>query len=127
HPGPDAEPRDPAPSRLPAWLGVLLTFHVVTLLWVFFRAPSVSEATRLLAAPFVASWSGTRAVLSANLFVVMLIVVFLLVHRYDDQRRIKLAVRHLRPEIFWPVLGLLWIVAITVSQGSSAKFIYFDF
>jgi len=50
--------------------------------------------------------------------------VLLLVHRYDDHRRIKAAVRHLRPEILWPVLGLLWIMAITVSQGSSAKFIY---
>jgi len=60
-------------------------------------------------------------------FIVLLIAVFLLVHRYDDHRRIKAAVRYLRPEIFWPVIGLLWIMAITVSQGSSAKFIYFDF
>ena len=78
-------------------------------------------------APFVASWNGGSAFLSANMFIVSLIAVFLVVHRYDDHRRIKVAVRYLRPEILWPMLGLLWIVAITVSQGSSAKFIYFDF
>jgi hypothetical protein len=36
-------------------------------------------------------------------------------------------VRFGRPEIMWPALDLLWIIAITVSQDSSAKFIYFDF
>jgi hypothetical protein len=41
--------------------------------------------------------------------------------------RVKAAVRFGRPEIMWPALGLLWIIAITVSQGSSAKSIYFGF
>jgi hypothetical protein len=36
-------------------------------------------------------------------------------------------VRYLRAEILWPLLLLLWMLAITVSHGSSAKFIYFDF
>ena len=35
--------------------------------------------------------------------------------------------RHGRPEIVWPILIFLWIMAITISQGSSAKFVYFDF
>jgi hypothetical protein len=26
-----------------------------------------------------------------------------------------------------PLIALLWVLAITLSQGSSAKFIYFDF
>jgi alginate O-acetyltransferase complex protein AlgI len=38
-----------------------------------------------------------------------------------------LLVRRLRAEILWPLLALLWVLAIAVSQGSSAKFIYFDF
>jgi D-alanyl-lipoteichoic acid acyltransferase DltB (MBOAT superfamily) len=122
-----SEAHDPGRSRLPAWIGVLLTFHFVTLLWVFFRAPSIGTAAHLLTAPFTGSWAGGPAFLSANVFIVLLIAVFLLVHRYDDHRRIRAAVRYLRPEIFWPILALLWIMAITVSQGSSAKFIYFDF
>jgi hypothetical protein len=32
-----------------------------------------------------------------------------------------------RPEIVWPAILPGWIVAIALSQGSSAKFIYFDF
>lgn len=33
----------------------------------------------------------------------------------------------MRLDILWPIVILLWIIAITVSQGSSAKFIHFDF
>ena len=55
------------------------------------------------------------------------IVLFLVLHRFDDQRRVKFAVRRSRPEVLWPTMLFLWIAAITISQGSSAKFIYFDF
>jgi len=40
---------------------------------------------------------------------------------------VKAWARRVRPEFVWPVILLGWIVAITVSQGSSSKFIYFDF
>jgi hypothetical protein len=29
--------------------------------------------------------------------------------------------------VLWPVLALGWLLAIAISQGSSAKFISFDF
>jgi hypothetical protein len=57
----------------------------------------------------------------------LLIVLFCLAHRFDDHRRIKLAVRKLRRELVWPVIAIGWVLAITVSQGNSAKFIYFNF
>jgi alginate O-acetyltransferase complex protein AlgI len=118
-----------APGRsLPAWLSVLITFHFVTLGWVFFRAPTVGAAVRVLEALVSGGgWGRATADLAGSLFVVCLITVFFVLHRFDDHRRVKLAVRALRPEIFWPILLVLWILAITVSQGSSAKFIYFDF
>jgi len=39
----------------------------------------------------------------------------------------KIVARKVRNEFIWPALALAWILAITVSQGSSAKFVYFDF
>jgi len=113
---------------MPSWLGVLLTFHFVTLGWIFFRAPSVRVAADMLHDVFRGGgWPGIAEVATANLFVIVLIAIFFALHRLDDHRRVKAAVRALRPEILWPILIVLWIVAITVSQGSSAKFIYFDF
>jgi alginate O-acetyltransferase complex protein AlgI len=29
--------------------------------------------------------------------------------------------------VLFPMLAAIWVLAIAVSQGSSAKFIYFDF
>jgi alginate O-acetyltransferase complex protein AlgI len=114
-------------ERIPGWLGVLLTFHFVTLAWVFFRAPGLGRAASVLTAPATGSWDGAADFLSAHVFEIVLMVVSLGLHRYDDHRRVRIAARRLRPEILWPILAVFWALAITVSQGSSAKFIYFDF
>jgi alginate O-acetyltransferase complex protein AlgI len=119
----------PAATRwLPSWLSILLTFHVVALAWVFFRAPNFAKAIEIFSA--VANASSPTDIwlaISGNIFSVIVLCLFFATHRYDDHRRIKAAMRKLRPELIWPVLATGWIFAIAVSQGGSAKFIYFDF
>lgn len=119
--------RWPGLDYIPRWLGLLLTFHFVTLAWVFFRAPTITRAGQILAAPFGNNWADPAAFLSRHVFEILLLVLFFALHRFDDHRRIRIMATRLRPEILWPVLAMLWAIAITVSQGSSAKFIYFDF
>jgi D-alanyl-lipoteichoic acid acyltransferase DltB (MBOAT superfamily) len=113
--------------ELPAWLCLLLTFHFVTILWVFFRAPSLHKAVQVLTAPFIGDWTGAAGFLSAHVWAIMLIAVFFLLHPIDDHRRMRLALRRLRGEVIWPAVVLVWAVAITLSQGGADKFIYFDF
>ena len=113
---------------IPHWLSVAITFHFVTVAWVFFRAPDAARAVQMLrAAAAGGGWADAMAFAGGNVFILALLAVFFLLHRYDDHRHVKAAVRWVRPEVFWPAVILLWIVAVTVSQGSSAKFIYFDF
>jgi alginate O-acetyltransferase complex protein AlgI len=113
---------------LPRGVAIFLTFHLVTIAWVFFRAPGVRAAADVLAAAVAGGgWAGAASFLAGHLFVVALIATFFLTHRFDDHRRVKLAVRCLPPAVLWPILLLLWMTAVAVSQGSSAKFIYFDF
>jgi len=76
---------------------------------------------------YTGGWDDAATFATHNAFVLALIGVFLAVHHFDDHQRIEAAVRRTRDEILWPLLALLWVLAITVSQGSSAKFIYFDF
>ena len=104
-----------------------MTFHFVTFAWIFFRAPTLSKAAEIFAAPFTGGWENLSGFAAGNIFAIVLVVLLLTVHRFDDHRRIKAMVRCLRAEILWPLLALLWALAIAVSQGSSAKFIYFDF
>jgi len=114
-------------GRVPRWVGVLLTFHFVTLAWVFFRAPGLDRAGEMLAAPLIGSWTQSAGYLTAHVYDLLLLALFLVLHRFDDHRRIRIAAARMRPEILWPCLAALWAIAIAVSQGSSAKFIYFDF
>jgi len=113
--------------RMPRGLGTLLTFHFVTLSWVLFRAPSLRRAAEMISGLFVREWSHFQTILTANSFPVLLMVVFFLAHPFDDHAHVGFAVQRLRQEMVWPGIALLWIVAITVSQGSSGRFIYFDF
>jgi alginate O-acetyltransferase complex protein AlgI len=113
--------------RLPKSVAVLITFHFVTFAWILFRAPTLHKAGQVMAAPFSGNWPTLGDFIGQYGFFLFLIAFFFATHRYDDHRHIRAFVRYTRAEILWPLLGLLWILAITLSQGSSAKFIYFDF
>jgi alginate O-acetyltransferase complex protein AlgI len=112
---------------IPQWVAILITFHFVTLAWVFFRASTLAQAMTVLQAPFTSSWGDASAFASSQVFYLLLAVVFFASHRFDDHRRVRAMVRYVRGEIFWPLMLLCWVLAITVSQGNSAKFIYFEF
>jgi alginate O-acetyltransferase complex protein AlgI len=115
----------------PLWwnvVSVILTFHFVALLWVFFRAPTLDKARLVLAAAFAGgNWQTTGEIIAAQSGAVLLLAVFAALHAFDDHRMIKLAIRRIRPEIILPLIVLLWALAMTLSHGTSAKFIYFDF
>jgi alginate O-acetyltransferase complex protein AlgI len=113
--------------RLPRWLGVGLTFHFVTLAWVFFRAPDVATALRVLEGPFVAGFQNAGPTLSKLAFPILLTVIFLATHVLDRHSRLRWLSQHGNKIIQWGVILLLCMIAVAVSQGSSAKFIYFDF
>jgi alginate O-acetyltransferase complex protein AlgI len=113
--------------RLPRWLALLATFHVVTLAWVYFRAPDIATAHQVLLGPILADWSGALADLQRHVFPVLLLVVLFGLHRYDRHALIRLGVRRLATAILVPILIFCCLTAFAVSQGSSAKFIYFDF
>ena len=114
-------------ALLPHWLAVIVTFHWVAALWVLFRAANMDTALRVLLGPFTASWENLPVSIGRNAFPILLTVVFFLLHRFDRHAYLRIANRRMNPALQYVVIFVCWIVAITVSQGSSAKFIYFDF
>ena len=113
--------------RLPQWIAVVITFQFVTLAWVFFRAPDLASAFRVLEGPFMASWENLFPDMQANAFALALLALFLLTHRFDRHALVRFALSHMSWAVTVPFLVFLWTVALTLSQGNSAKFIYFDF
>lgn len=112
---------------IPAPISVFLTFHFVTVAWVFFRAPTFADAMRVFGSLAKMNWSGGAAFASTHIYPLLLLGIFAISHRFDRHALIRIGVRRLRISILWPLIGLCWLLAITLSQGSSAKFIYFDF
>jgi alginate O-acetyltransferase complex protein AlgI len=114
-------------ALLPNWLAVIFTFHWVAILWVLFRAPDMDTAFRVLSGPFTVSWENLALELERSAFPLLLTAVFFLFHRYDRHAYLRIANRRVNPALQYTVIFVCWVVAVAVSQGSSAKFIYFDF
>lgn len=113
--------------KIRPWLAIPATFYFVTLAWVYFRAPDIATAHRVLLGPFTASHEGFGKFVETYPFELFLLVVFFIAHRYDAHARVRIAARRWNKAILWPVICAMFAIAITVSQGSSAKFIYFEF
>jgi len=112
---------------MPRWLGIVITFHFVTVAWVFFRAADAATAFRVLQGPFTASYQHADTALGKLAFPVLLCLIFLATHSLDRHSRLRWLSQRGNKTVQWTVIVLFWIIAIAVSQGSSAKFIYFDF
>jgi len=119
--------RRAAMPKLPGIAAWLLTVAAFLISLCFFRARTPEKAVDMMVASVAGSWSGIEPFLAQNIFPIMLIFVFAAFHRLDDHRLVRLAVRRMRPEFVWTAMLFGWIIAITVSQGSSGAFVYFDF
>ena len=109
------------------YLGIIVTFHVVTLLWILFRAPDLTVAKRVFLGVFSAPHGHIATFVSGNLYSLVLLAIFLLWHPVDTHARLRLTVREVHPMVLWSATIAAWAVAVGVNTGSSAKFIYFDF
>lgn len=114
-----------APFPVPAPIGALLTFHVVCIGWVFFRAASFGDAAALLAVMVNPSAGGLPLTLEGR-HVFVLTALFLSGH---------LLIRQMK-QVAWPpavVLGsrsafnALVLVILCSASASPQKFIYFQF
>mgnify|MGYP000873797439 CR=1 FL=1 len=112
---------------LPRWLGVLVTFHLVAALWVFFRSPDIITAGRFFAGLFGAAAGDINQSLARNVFPLLLTAIFFALHAFDRHALLRIAARRVPKPVLFIALAFCWILAIALSQGSSAKFIYFDF
>ena len=116
-----------AVPRMPRPLAKLLTLHVVMALWILFRAPDLAVAARVAGGLFAAPVDRLIPSLVENAFAVLLIGVFFALHRFDDLARVRLAVRKISTAMRLVLCAAGWLLAILISAGSSAKFIYFNF
>ena len=113
-----------APSRVMTVLGVLATFHLVALTWIFFRAPSFRLAFDYLAG--IVRWHGgfsvTQLVVPAAYFAIVL-AIDLPQYRSKDHTVILSAPWFVRGFAY---AGMVTLIALA-NTGHAIPFIYFQF
>jgi D-alanyl-lipoteichoic acid acyltransferase DltB (MBOAT superfamily) len=112
-----------APARI--LLG-LVTFALVTLTWVLFRAENLDAATQLYAAMLMPVGS-IRVADLRDVFVVTGVIVALLgTHWFMRNKEFGSAIKQLP----WPTIAAMlaaMLIAIVLSPGEERDFIYFEF
>lgn len=112
--------------NLPRFVGIFFTFHFVTLAWILFRSPDLDTAWRIVTGPLeVFALSADAAMV--NIYPLLLISIALAFHGVDTHRHVRRFIRWAPPAVLWGALFGLWMLSMTVSAGSSADFVYFDF
>ncbi len=117
-----------SPSRSVSRFGLaLLTFLLVTITWVFFRAPNFDTAMRLLLSMFGQIPVQVKLLATIDMYKVLVVTVTLLGCHWLMRERSVVAVAEKTP---WWLLGLGWsfmLLVLVLTQKSTGSFIYFQF
>jgi alginate O-acetyltransferase complex protein AlgI len=112
--------------RVPKLVSRIFILHFVAIAWVFFRAPNWNGAVSMLGA-LVPSGPIATTFVRDHLFALCLLAVAIPMHVWDSHAFVRLATRKIPRPLIWIALVFLWILAMTISSGSTAQFIYFEF
>lgn len=106
--------------NLPNWIGWILTFNVVNLAWIFFRAENFDVALKIVRAMFLVDIVSIRLYTIKN--IVAMIICFctsLLIVNLSNVEKIN-------PKIYSFLFALLLIISI-VFLNNKSEFLYFQF
>ena len=105
----------------------LLTYALVNVTWVFFRAHTFGKAWEILGGMFGANADAKPLLTTFNLVSAGAIITGLVaVHWLMRARTLESAIARTHPVVISLLWGLM-AFAIVIAQGSGAAFIYFQF
>ena len=111
--------------RMPQALGILLTFHFVTLTWIFFRSASFEGALAFLGGLAAGGWSAT--ILTPLGLVLIAIGLALHFLPADGTARVAIRVRRLPAGLAGAFTGFAILAVDAMRPEGVAPFIYYQF
>jgi alginate O-acetyltransferase complex protein AlgI len=105
----------------------LLTYLLINITWVFFRAQSFSQAFDMVKSMLGLNPEGKAVLATINIILVCVVTVGMVFAHWRMRNTSLEAVVEKTP---WPILGTLWglmLFLIIITQGSGDAFIYFQF
>jgi alginate O-acetyltransferase complex protein AlgI len=109
------------------FLLALITFFLVNITWVFFRAQDFTTAWRILGSMFRKLDNAGAVLPTLNMLKVSVVVIGMVATHWFMRNTTVLEVAQ---KTRWWIVGIVWTVmllAIMLSQESSSSFIYFQF
>jgi alginate O-acetyltransferase complex protein AlgI len=110
-------------SPVVQFLSMFVTFNLVSILWVFFRAPDLNIALDI----FKYIYTDFRYAFLTILSAVPCYGIFVRIHKLDKTQLLLKVGSGLSYHFLLPLVISMLLLAITLGVTSSAKFIYFDF
>ena len=109
------------------FLLALLTFFLVNVTWVFFRATDFTSAWRILSSMFFFAHDGHVLLSTLSMIKIAFIITGVIIFHWLMRNTKVLTVAEKMP---WWLLGIIWsvlLILLILSQESSSAFIYFQF
>jgi len=113
--------------EMPDWAGIVLTFLFINVTWVFFRAPSWSDAINVLEAMIGLQHGGGGEFKLINDFYsapIWIVSVLLLFSKNSNQLVSEFEVNR---GIMWRTVALVVINMVFLNSAVNQEFLYFDF
>ena len=117
--------KHPAPTNWSKWLRRILTFQIVCLSWIFFRAQSVSGALTMLAALGHFQWRADYA--AAWLFLAILAGLGMAMDLQLEQSGGEYVFQKSSPMLCYGAAVVAMVLLVLFSAGDARAFIYFQF
>jgi len=118
------------PFKITAWNGMFLaftTFTCVNITWVFFRAREFKTAWNMIQSMFYLNPEGEKILGQFDIIKVMTVIAILFVCHWIMRNTSLKGVAEKTPA--W-LLGIIWalmLITMSIAQGNSEQFIYFQF
>lgn len=109
------------------FLLALLTFFLVNITWVFFRAPNFDSAILILLCMFGVITQGPKMLSTPDMFKIGIVTMGLIFSHWNMRNR---SVKGLFQSLPWWFSGTIWafmLILIILTQKSTGSFIYFQF
>jgi alginate O-acetyltransferase complex protein AlgI len=114
-------------GRSGSFIYALLTFFLINVTWVFFRASTFKQSWTMLGSMFGITHGGEPMLTSMSIIKVSVIVTIMVIVHWLMRNSSVLTLAYKIP---WWVLSIAWafmLFSIMLSQESTSSFIYFQF
>ncbi|PNQ73343.1 membrane-bound O-acyltransferase family protein [Hanstruepera neustonica] len=116
--------------KITAYNGIflaLLTYMLVNVTWVFFRAREFVTAKNMIASMFFMNTEGTKVLQSFDIIKVLVVILILFTSHWIMRNTSMKAVSKKSNPILFGVFWAILVFLIVIAQGSGEQFIYFQF